>query len=145
MVCFSIAESLATVKPVKTIKCDKQSCPPAPFIGSAICRPVNIAGQCCPSYSCVSSNPPSINVCEVSNSYHIFKLSSQDLMFCFVPSRKLSATRTSTVKFKLKKATMGAGCRLSVSALQIPLPFHFNYNQRGATQRTSVEKMPHSQ
>lgn len=57
-------ESLATVSPVKTNKCAKESCPPPPLLGSAICRPVNIPGQCCPSYSCVSANPPSINVCE---------------------------------------------------------------------------------
>lgn len=48
------------------ITCTKHVCPPPPGMGSAICQEIIIPGQCCPDYSCVSANPPFIDVCAVT-------------------------------------------------------------------------------
>lgn len=48
------------------LTCVTQSCPPPPMVESAICQPEFVDGQCCPNYGCVSANPPSIDVCEVT-------------------------------------------------------------------------------
>jgi len=102
------------------LTCVTQSCPPPPMVNSAICRPEFVHGQCCPNYGCVSANPPSIDVCEVKNKKTIKLLdyfSESEYYNCwFETSRKSFATRTSTVKFKPKKAKTEAGCHQLVSA-----------------------------
>ena len=48
------------------ITCITMTCPAPPVLENAICEAQFEPGKCCPDYSCVSSNPPSINVCQVT-------------------------------------------------------------------------------
>ncbi|KAI9565498.1 hypothetical protein GHT06_009290 [Daphnia sinensis] len=46
------------------ITCTRQTCPPFPKMDDALCTESIVPGQCCPSISCVSANPPVIDVCQ---------------------------------------------------------------------------------
>lgn len=45
------------------VNCAQETCPPPLKLNNAVCRSRIIPGQCCPSYECVSANPPFIDVC----------------------------------------------------------------------------------
>lgn len=47
------------------IQGQKIECPTPPNDPAMICKASYVPGRCCPDYSCVSANPPSIDVCEV--------------------------------------------------------------------------------
>lgn len=104
------------------VKCSRESCAPPPMIGSAICKPVTVAGECCPSYTCVSANPPSINVCEVTDSS--FEIEISYSFFTIETNRTSCANRKKNiVKFRLKRVKTEVGCHRSAFASEIPLPF----------------------
>lgn len=76
------------------LSCIAHECPSPPNIESAICEPTFKPGQCCPTYSCVSANPPSINACQVikncilsylRNLYSIDNFGNQQNVDCPAP------------------------------------------------------------
>ena len=105
------------------LTCVTQTCPPPPMVDSAICMPEMAHGECCPSYSCVSVNPPSIDVCEVRKRVETKRISLSNNVFdCSFGycNRASSARRKNIVKFRHRKVLMATGCRLLASALKMP-------------------------
>lgn len=48
------------------LTCTRKTCPAFPGLDGAICTEDRIPGECCPvGFSCVSANPPFIDVCAV--------------------------------------------------------------------------------